>query len=184
MSEQYLHTTTTNFLAQLGRGKGMPGSGCAAAYAALMGISVLQSVCKITLKKVAHTQSRELLNSAYQELTEQHLPALEQLLQQDADAVSAMLNKNYTDALTTTPIAICNHSIASLKIALTIFDNTYRPMLGDSAAALAMIDGTIKATLFISQSNTRQNPKLKAEVEKMAATYLLLQPKIEKRLHQ
>ncbi|MEZ5018158.1 MAG: cyclodeaminase/cyclohydrolase family protein [Flavipsychrobacter sp.] len=181
MGEQYNNTTTAAFLQRLSQGKGMPGSGCAAAFSALMGISILQSVCKITLKKTDYTDSYPQLDKALQLLNQQYYPQLEVLMQQDADAVTDMLKNTITKELTTTPIAISKSCIDVLKTALEVFDNTYQPMLGDSATAIAMINSAINATLFISKANTRKNNTLKSEVERIEEEYLQLKHEVSRR---
>lgn len=157
IKNSYTNRKVGDFLQLIGQGKGMPGSGCAAALSALMGISLLQSACKITLNKENYSKSHKVLADALQLLTNNHLPTLTKLMQQDADAVQAFLKeKKISEELTATPMLICKNSIEALEIGVQVFDNTFAPMLGDSATALSLLDSAANATLFICKQNARQ----------------------------
>ena len=186
MHIDYQNLTVKQLLKKLKQGKGMPGSGCAATLSALMGIAILQSVCKISLTK-KENGNKEALQNALTFLEEQSIPELTVLMQQDADAVETMLqDKNITPELTTTPIDICKECLDALEIGLEIFDSSFTPMLADSATALTLIDSTIRATLFISQENLKgkEQPTLSKRVTMLEKKYIAVKEMVNKRLYK
>lgn len=141
------------FAGELGKGKGMKGSGVAVGMSALMATQLLLSVCKITKGKKGY----EEVNA---ELT-QLIPVLDgavsvftRLMEQDEQVVAKYLQtKEATTSMLDVPIDLAQHSIDVLALGVPLMKKGVRIMRGDVMTALQLLLSASVAALFIVKEN-------------------------------
>lgn len=141
------------FTSELGKGKGMKGSGVAIGMSALMATQLLLSVCKITKgKKGCEVIGAELsqlipvLNDAASVFT--------RLMEQDEQVVAEYLQtKVASTSMLDVPIALTYHSIEVLRLGIPLMKNGVRIMRGDMMTALQLLHSSATAALFIVREN-------------------------------
>ncbi len=153
MHKPIIDHSIEELLQELGKGKGMPGAVGSTTVSALIGLSILESVCKITIGSKnyvnIHSKAMVTLNKLHQ-----HQKELKRLAQQDVNAVNSMiLDKKITSELSTTPFEICRICITVLEDSFFLYREAYQRMKGDTITALLMISSAATATLHISKSN-------------------------------
>lgn len=141
------------FAGELGKGKGMKGSGVAVGMSALMATQLLLSVCKITKGKKGY----EAVDNDVTEL----IPVLDdaasvftQLMEQDEQVVAEYLQtKEATTSMLDVPIELAQHSIGVLALGVPLMDKGFSIMRGDVMTALQLLLSAGNAALFIVNEN-------------------------------
>ncbi len=155
MKQPLIQQTLGDFALDLGKGKGMTGSGSAAAMSSLMGSQLLLSVCKITLSKDSYTEVHEWVSKQIPFL-DHSCDTLSVLMEKDVEAVAAFLKHNKPSAdMLEAPLGIGVESIKVLPIGIELYHKGYRIMKGDTATALALLRAGASATMFIVKENLK-----------------------------
>lgn len=153
MTNVLMKTSLLDFTRSLGQGKGMKGSGSAAALSGIMGLQLILSVCKITASKADDEQIQERLHSIIQ-YCEGCIENLTALLQEDVDAVSAFLKtKNADIALLDVPMQMIEVMVSAVPFGLEVMNIGYKVMRGDTATALSLLQAGVKSSIYIANEN-------------------------------
>lgn len=142
-----------SFAGELGKGKGMKGSGVAVGMSALMATQLLLSVCKITNGKKGYegvsveiTRLIPVLDDAASVFT--------RLMGQDEQVVAEYLRtKMATTSMLDVPIELAHHSIEVLALGIPLMNKGVRIMRGDVMTALQLLLSASVAALFIVKEN-------------------------------
>lgn len=148
-----MNKSMQTFTSELGRGKGMKGSGVAIGMAALMATQLLLSVCKITKGKSGY----EVVSNELAEL----IPVLDdtvsvftQLMEQDEKVVTEYVQtKVATVSMLDVPLELAHHSIGVLALGVPLMDKGFSIMRGDVMTALQLLLSAGNAALFIVNEN-------------------------------
>lgn len=192
MSDKLSILSTKELLLEYSKGKGMPGSGCISVLSAMSGVSLLISVCKLTLEKEKYTAVHDDIKKMMEEMEEEYLPKLQQLYNSDEALVKEMLSirlqrdyeenkekkKQYEDAamyklrIATESVAdICGTCLDIIPTALFIYDHGLISARGDSAVAISNLLSTISGNLYMILFNIYASKKsewiydMRSEVE-------------------
>lgn len=84
MQQSYLSLSCKTLLTEFGAGQDVPGSGSAAALNGLLAAQLILTVCKITLRTVAHKKSHATMRRICARLEAIVIPELEALLDEDS----------------------------------------------------------------------------------------------------
>lgn len=158
MEQPFIQQTLDDFALDLGKGKGMTGSGCAAAMSSLMGSKLLLSVCKITHSKDSYSDVHEWINDQIL-LLEKSCDVLSALMGKDAGVVTDLLKGKEPGAdLLEVPLSIVVESVSVLPIGIELFHKGYKVMRGDTATALSLLRAGAAAAMFIVKENLKVVP--------------------------
>lgn len=91
MPDKLLDMTVGELMSEIGKGKGMTGSGAVAALSAIAASELLVSICKLTLNKDSYTDVHADMNDILDKLENTRLPLLRKVLSDDARIVSDMV---------------------------------------------------------------------------------------------
>lgn len=174
----YLDLPTAQLLEKFGEGRHIPGSGSATALSGLLAISLMQTVCKLTIKRdeAKYVGKREEFNAILNDLTENYKPKLIELFRKDIDVfdnVSKLrverdgtvdkkekeklqrLEKEKLEEATLIPIEIGKTCLNLTKYAFSIFDNGFQSARGDSGVAISNLLAAISGALFVTLINLK-----------------------------
>lgn len=192
MSDKLSILSTRDLLNEYSKGKGMPGSGCISVLSAMSGVSLLISVCKLTLAKEQYSAVHDEMAKVKSELEEEYLPKLNDLYNSDETLVKEMVSlrlqrdyeeneqkkKEYENAamyklrMATESVAdICGTCLEIVPSALFIYDHGLLSARGDSAVAMSNLLSTISGNLYMILFNIYAAKKsewvydLRSEVE-------------------
>lgn len=166
----FLSLPTTELLEEFGKGSHIPGSGSAAALSALLGIEMMKTVCKLTLRKPLYEKEHTQINVILEQLEKKYKPEILRLFNQDIEVFHRVstyrrerdkakntkkheeLRKRALDELrvaTEIPIQICQICFELIEIAISIFDKGFKSARGDSGVAISNLLSAISGGLFV-----------------------------------
>ncbi|MCB9065170.1 MAG: cyclodeaminase/cyclohydrolase family protein [Chitinophagales bacterium] len=163
---------------ELGKGKGMPGSGCVSLISAISGLQLLTSVCKLTLEKKKYEAIHDQLQSIAANIEEEYLPKLNRLCNDDIEIVKEMfrlrnLRDNESDeekkaeytvqALaqlrkgTESVADICGTCLDIIPSALFVYDKGLATAKGDSAVVISNLLAAVAGALYMTLFNIKSS---------------------------
>ena len=171
MQQPFIQQTLDDFALDLGKGKGMIGSGSAVAMSSLMGSKLLLSVCKVTLLKGSYSEVHEWVNKQILFL-DNSCDALSVLMEKDVEAVTAYVKQNRPSIdLLEVPLNIGLESVRILPVGIELYHKGYKVMRGDTATALSLLRAGAMAAMFI----VKENLKVVEDADKYLADIVTLQ---------
>lgn len=166
----YLSHPTIELLEEYGGGRHIPGSGSAAALSGLIGLELLKTVCKLTIRRPQYQKFHEQMKFILQRLEFEYKPRLIKLFNEDIktfDTVSKLrkardgapnekekerLNREALDVqkeATYIPLNISKTCLEIIQFAITIFDKGFKSARGDSGVAISNLLAAISGALFV-----------------------------------
>lgn len=166
----FLSLPATELLEEFGKGSHIPGSGCAAALSALLGIEMMKTVCKLTLQKPQYGKEHTQIQIVLEQLEKKCKPEILRLFNQDIEVFhrvstyriardKAKNTKNHEEfrrkaldelrIATEIPIQICQICFELIEIAISIFDKGFKSARGDSGVAISNLLSAICGGLFV-----------------------------------
>lgn len=161
---------------ELGKGKGMPGSGCVSLISAISGLQLLMSVCKLTLAKDKYEHVHEELSKIVSDLDEDYLPKLTRLCDEDVAIVHELfrirgLRDKETDEAkkeeykkqalaqlrkaTESVADICGTCLDIIPGALFVYDKGLKSAKGDAAVVICNLLATVAGALYMTLFNIK-----------------------------
>lgn len=174
MQQPFIQQTLDDFALDLGKGKGMIGSGSAIAMSSLMGSKLLLSVCKVTLLKGSYSEVHEWVNKQVP-LLDSSCDTLSVLMEKDVEAVTTYVKQNRPSVdLLEVPLNISLESVKMLPLAIELYHRGYKIMRGDTATALSLLRAGATAAMFI----VKENLKVMADADKYHADVVTLEEEV------
>lgn len=184
MKKNYLKLPADELLEKFGEGNHVPGSGSAAAFSGLLGIELMRTVCKLTLKREEdkYIQVRREFTIILEQIDSIKLTLID-LFQKDADIFNdvskyrvlrdrAKKNNNEKDErkfaklandklkeATEIPLEISQTCLNLIDYGFTIFDKGFQSARGDSGVAISNLLSAISGSLFVTLLNIRTGRK-------------------------
>ena len=179
-SDNYLDKSARKLLKEFGEGSHIPGSGSANALSALVAIGMMETVCKITLRKKKFENIHKYFQLFQEELSIKFEPLLEQLFQKDIEVFDQVLNfrtskhnatkesereyslnkeLNELRLATEIQIQICEICLELFDSATAIFDRGFNAVRGDSGVAISGLLSASFGSLFVIFLNLKSFPK-------------------------
>ena len=184
MEENYLKLPADQLLEKFGEGSHVPGSGSAAAFSGLLGVELMRTVCKLTLKREEdkYVQVRREFTIILEQVEKVKF-ALVELFEEDASIFNdvskyrvlrnkAKENKNDKDErkysklandklkdATEVPLEIARTCLNLIDYGFTIFDKGFQSARGDSGVAISNLLSAISGSLFVTLLNIRPGRK-------------------------
>lgn len=173
---QLIDMPAKEMLELFGKGIGMPGSGCVAAFSALSGVHLLVSVCKLTTSKERYASVHEDIARIQSELENIYIPRLAAVMDDDAAAVKEMLryrilrDKETDDAekeeyrqqaieqlkrATDTMTDLCGTCLDIIPMALEVYDIGLKSARGDTAVVLSNLLSAAASGLYTVLINVK-----------------------------
>lgn len=176
----YLDLPAIELLKKFGEGSHVPGSGSAAAFSGLLGVELMNTVCKLTLtreeeKYVKVRREFEIMLGIINEKRDE----LIQLFQEDArcfnqvsilrserdelkkkgkikeaEKVARQENEMMKEA-TEIPLKISRTCLTLVEYAFVIFDKGFQSARGDSGVAISNLLSAISGSLFVTLLNIK-----------------------------
>ncbi|HTJ53224.1 MAG TPA: cyclodeaminase/cyclohydrolase family protein [Cyclobacteriaceae bacterium] len=175
-AKNYLDLSAIDLLNDFGAGSHVPGSGAAAALTALIGVQLMLTVCKLTLKKPAYKKCHLLMEQFKHELKTEFEPKLIQLFHKDIEVFS-MVSKfrkkasdesddkkkkvlleqkqKYEVLATDIPLEISDLCLSLIQKSMQIFDVGFKSARGDSGVAIANLSAASIGSIFIVLLNIK-----------------------------
>ncbi|MEA3012031.1 MAG: dihydrofolate reductase [Sphingomonadales bacterium] len=156
--ESYLNLELSELLKKYGEGRHIPGSGSAAALLGLLSARLSATVIKISYKKGLDRGETRHFRYIDHQINTRHLPELARLFEEDIkvfdrvmilrherdDTTDARKRKNIVSKerrllqrATRIPYEVSEHCVSLAEHALTLYHIGYRPVRGDSGAAVS-----------------------------------------------
>jgi formiminotetrahydrofolate cyclodeaminase len=184
LEENYLKLPADQLLEKFGEGSHVPGSGSAAAFSGLLGVELMRTVCKLTLKREEdkYVQIRREFIIIMDQVDKVKLTLIE-LFQKDASIFNdvskyrtlrdvAKDNNNEKDQrkytklandklkeATEIPLEIAKTCLNLIDYGFTIFDKGFQSARGDSGVAISNLLSAISGSLFVTLLNIRTGRK-------------------------
>lgn len=184
MKENYLKLPADQLLEKFGEGSHVPGSGSAAAFSGLLGIELMRTVCKLTIKREEekYVQVRREFQIILEQI-EKHKITLIELFQEDASIFNEVskfrvLRNNARDEgnekdqrkysrlandklkeATEIPLEIARTCLNLIDYGFTIFDKGFQSARGDSGVAISNLLSAISGSLFVTLLNIKTGRK-------------------------
>jgi formiminotetrahydrofolate cyclodeaminase len=184
LEENYLKLPADQLLEKFGEGSHVPGSGSAAAFSGLLGVELMRTVCKLTLKREEdkYVQIRREFIIILEQVDKVKLTLVE-LFQKDASIFNdvskyrtlrneAKGNNNEKDErkyaklandklkeATEIPLEIARTCLNLIDYGFTIFDKGFQSARGDSGVAISNLLSAISGSLFVTLLNIRTGRK-------------------------
>lgn len=168
--KNYLEIPTIELLDSFGEGSHIPGSGSAAALSSLIGIELLRTVIKLTIRKPKYAENKEQFKAMLKEIESVTKPKFKDYFNNDVNVfheVSYLRNlrdkekdptikeKHRRAALdklreaTILPLKMCEDSLNLIDYAFRIFDFGFKSARGDSGVAISNLLSSAQGSLFI-----------------------------------
>ena len=185
----YLSLPTNELLDAFGQGNHIPGSGSAAALSGLIVVELMKTVLTLSIKKPEYENYKGQFEYILKEINSKHKPKLTELFNTDIQEFhkvsyyrrlrdkSEPKSKDYEDNhklsidklkdATDIPIEICKTSMELLDYALSVFDNGWKAVRGDSGVAISNLLSSAQGALFVVFLNLKTFKKSKWKDEKM-----------------
>jgi methenyltetrahydrofolate cyclohydrolase len=191
----YLNYPTIKLLEEYGDGRHLPGSGSASALSGLIGLELLKTVCKLTLRQPAYTSFHGQLQFILDKLEFGYKPTLIKLFNDDVKIFETVMrlkteSENARDerekdqlnrlALdlqkdgTYIPLEICKTCLEIIQYAITIFDKGFLSARGDAGVAISNLLAGISGALFVVFLNLKNYKESKwlSEITRQAETLI------------
>lgn len=176
-----------DFLAELGAGEPVPGSGCANALIAAVAANTLSSVAKKTVEHGGELAYRTINQAATQTAKRGHDIAEELLILMERDAIAFAPVVRYrrerktirdefsndeslrqeieaTKRSTIIPMRVAELSIEIAELALTMLKSGFKAAKGESYAALLGSLGSAESSLYLARFNAKTIARLLADL--------------------
>ena len=184
MEQNYLKLPADQLLEKFGEGSHVPGSGSAAAFSGLLGVELMRTVCKLTLKREEdkYIQIRREFTIILEQVDKVKLTLVE-LFQKDASIFNdvskfrvlrneakesknekeerkyAKLANDKLKEATEIPLEIARVCLNLIDYGFTIFDKGFQSARGDSGVAISNLLSAISGSLFVTLLNIRTGRK-------------------------
>lgn len=176
MKELY-HLSFNELMEQIGKGRGMTGSGTVAALSAVASAELLVSICKLTLAKERYDAIKATVTNLQQKLESESIPELKRIMQEDAQVVGQMIkNRVMRDKATSaeekeqfqkearlylgraigTSLALAGITLSILEEgALILYKDGLQSAKGDVAVGINNLITTVGNGLLMAQINIK-----------------------------
>ena len=184
MEQNYLKLPADQLLEKFGEGSHVPGSGSAAAFSGLLGVELMRTVCKLTLKREEdkYVQIRREFTIILEQIDKVKLTlvelfqkdalifndvskyrvlrneAKENKIEKDERKYAKLANEKLRDA-TEIPLEIARTCLNLVDYGFTIFDKGFQSARGDSGVAISNLLSAISGSLFVTLLNIRTGRK-------------------------
>lgn len=174
MTNNLLQLPVTDMLEELGKGKGMPGSGCVSAFTAISGTQLLLSVCKLTVEKEKYVAVHDEIMKIKEELEDEFIPKLMDICGNDISIVEKMFHvRHLRDVeedkgkkeeyklsaaanlrMATESVAdLCGTCIDIIPRALFVYDKGLVTAKGDTAVVISNLIAAVSGALYMTVIN-------------------------------
>lgn len=184
MKQNYLKLPADELLEKFGEGSHIPGSGSAAAFSGLLGVELMRTVCKLTLKREEdkYIQVRREFTIILEQIDKIKMTLIE-LFQKDAEIFNevskyrvlrdkakkennekeekkfAKIANDKLREATEIPLEISQTCLNLVDYGFTIFDKGFQSARGDSGVAISNLLSAISGSLFVTLLNIRTGRK-------------------------
>ncbi len=174
MTNKLLQLSATEMLEEIGKGDGMPGSGCVSAISAAAGAQLLVSVCKLTLQKPKYQAVHGEIEKIREELEGEYIPKLMDMFSKDIEIVERLFEirglrdkekdtakkEEYKQKASATlreateSVAdMCGTCLDIIPRALFVYDKGLASARGDSAVVISNLLSTVSGALYMTLLN-------------------------------
>ncbi len=176
MPEKLLDMTVGELMSEIGKGKGMTGSGAVSVLSAISASELLVSICKLTLEKNKYSDVHKDMREMLDRLENSRLPLLREILDGDVRIVSEMvlarikrnkekdedLKSKYTqeawsmlEEATDSVLDLCDAAIEVIPMGLYISKVGVKSARADATVAVNTLISTVSSGLFMALSNLK-----------------------------